>query len=233
VLLCLDDAQVAIAAEWGVTLLESLARAVRGGALALVVAVEGRAPELSERFATISLGVLAATEVRLLADAYLDGTGVSFAPAELREIAELSAGHPAYVQRAAFHLFQSKIDPSVDWRTAYLVEARSRPVPGAPLPPAVFSGQGQGRLAQSAYGDESYPAAAAVPQMHAVPEMPPVLPLVAGLLAALLVVAIAGSWLPAALAGVLVGLAALLWIRRRAAPSSNAPLRPPPTDDGS
>ncbi|HEX5688747.1 MAG TPA: ATP-binding protein, partial [Roseiflexaceae bacterium] len=129
-LLCLDNAQVAIAAGWGAALLESLARAVRGGALALVVAVEGSAPTLSERFATVSLGALAGTEVRLLIEAYLDETDVSFSPAELREIADLSAGHPAYVQRAAFHLFQSKIDPGIDWRAAYLAEARSRPIPG-------------------------------------------------------------------------------------------------------
>jgi hypothetical protein len=215
-LLCLDDVQVAIAAGWGAALLESLARAVRGGALALVVAVEGSVPELSERFAIVSLGAMAATEVRLLVEAYLDGTDIHFSPSELREITELSVGHPAYVQRAAFHLFQGKIDPSVDWRAAYLVEARNRPIPGAPLPPAVFSGQGQGRLAQSAYGGESNCGASAAPQLHAVPELPPVLPLVVGLLAALLAIVVVGSWVAAVLVGLVAAIGMLLLLRRRA-----------------
>ena len=145
-LLCLDNAQAPLAAGWGEMLLEVLARVARGGSLLLVAAVVGRAPLLSERFATIGLGALAPTEVRLLVDAYLDNQGISFTPAELREIVHLSAGHPAYVQRAAYHVFQSKLDPRLDWRASYLAEARERPVPGAPLPSSVFDGRGQGRL---------------------------------------------------------------------------------------
>jgi hypothetical protein len=213
-LLCLDNAQAPIAAGWGEGLLEALARVARGGGLLLIVAVEGRAPQLSERFATIGLGALAPTEVRLLVEAYLDEAGVSFTPAELRAIADLSAGHPAYVQRAAYHLFQSKLDPSLDWRVAYLVEARERPVPGAPLPPAVFEGQRQGRVAQSSYSGEQYAGVGQAPQQLPLPEIPAVLPLVIPLLAALLALAL-GAGLPLALLAAGVGFAgALLWMRR-------------------
>ncbi|HEX9369668.1 MAG TPA: ATP-binding protein [Roseiflexaceae bacterium] len=214
VLLCLDDAQVAIAAGWGAGLLESLARIVRGGSLLLVVAVEGAAPLLSERFAAISLGALAPTEVRLLVDAYLDGAGVSFTPAELRDIAVLSYAHPAYVQRAAFHLFQSKLDPSLDWRAAYLAEARARPIPGAPLPTAVFEGQGKGWLAQSAYGEEQYAGATKSPQQIPLPETPTALIFGIPLLGALLLLALTGS-LPLALVVAIVGsVGVALWLRR-------------------
>jgi hypothetical protein len=213
-LLCLDNAQAPIAAGWGEGLLEALARIARGGALLLIVAVEGRAPQLSERFATISLGALAPTEVRLLLEAYLDEAGVSFTPAELRAIGDLSAGHPAYVQRAAYHLFQSKLDPSVDWRVAYLVEARERPVPGAPLPPAVFEGQGQTRVAQSGYSGEQYTGAGYAPQQLPLPETPAVLPFVLPLLAALLTLALGGDLPLALLAGVVVAAGVILWRRR-------------------
>jgi hypothetical protein len=214
VLLCLDNAQTSIAAGWGEGLLEALARIVRGGSLLLVVAVEGRVPQLSERFATISLGALAQTEVRLLAEAYLDNADISFTPAELREIATLSAGHPAYVQRAAYHLFQSKLDPSIDWRVAYRVEARDRPVPGAPLPPSVFEGQGQGRVAHSGYGGEQYAGASQAPQQRPLPESPPVLLLLVPLLVGLLALAITNSLPLALLAGVLSAAGAIFWRRR-------------------
>jgi hypothetical protein len=215
VLLCLDNAQAPIAAGWGGGLLDALARIARGGGLLLVVAVKGPAPQLSERFAAISLGALAPTEVRLLVEAYLDDAGVSFTPADLRAIADLSAGHPAYVQRAAYHLFQSKLDPSVDWRMAYLVEARERPVPGAPLPPAVFEGQGKERVAQSSYGGEQYAGAGQAPQQLPLPEIPAVLPLVLPLLVALLALAL-GAGLPLALlAGVVAAVAFILWRRPR------------------
>ncbi len=214
-LLCLDNAQKPIAAGWGEGLLEALARIARGGGLLLVVAVAGPVPQLSERIAAISLGALAPTEVRLLVEAYLDDSGVSFTPAELRAIADLSAGHPTYVQRAAYHLFQSKIDPSVDWRTAYLVEARERPVPGAPLPPAVFEGQGQGRVAQSSYGGEQYAGAGQVPQQLPLPETPAVLPFVLPLLVALLALALGASLPLVLLAGVVAAVAIILWRRTR------------------
>ncbi|KPV48304.1 AAA family ATPase, partial [Kouleothrix aurantiaca] len=100
VLVCLDNAQAALAAGWGAALLEALARVVRGGQFVLVVGMRGAPPPLSERFATLKLGAFAQTEVRLLTETYLDGTDVSFSPGEVREIIELSAAHPAYVQRA-------------------------------------------------------------------------------------------------------------------------------------
>jgi hypothetical protein len=214
VLLCLDNAQASIAAGWGEGLLEALARIARGNALLLVVAVEGRVPQLSERFAAVSLGALAQTEVRLLTEAYLDTTEVSFTSAELRAISDLSAGHPAYVQRAAYHLFQSKIDPSVDWRVAYRVEARDRPVPGAPLPPSVFEGQGQGRVAQSGYGGEQYSGAGQAPQQRPLPESPVVLPLLIPLLVVLLALALGGGLWVALMAGIIAGIAVILWRQR-------------------
>jgi AAA domain len=215
VLLCLDNAQTPLAAGWGEALLEALARIARGGSLLLVAAVVGRAPLLSERFAAISLGALAPAEVRLLIAAYLDGADASFTAAELREIAELSAGHPAYVQRAAYHLFQSKLEPGLDWRAAYLAEARERPVPGAPLPPAVFEGQGHGRLAQSSYGEDQYGGASDAPELLPLPEALPILPWALPLLGALLLLIATGS-LALALLAAGIGLAGgLLWMRRR------------------
>jgi hypothetical protein len=213
VLLCLDDAHASIAAGWGEGLLEGLARIARGGGLLLIAAVEGHVPQLSEPFAAISLGALAQTEVRLLVEAYLDDAEVSFTPAELREIAILSTGHPAYVQRAAYHLYQSKINPGVDWRAAYLLEARERPVPGAPLQPGVFEGQGQGRVAQSSYGGEQYSGASQAPQQLPLPEIPLVLPLLLPLLVALLALALGGGLPLALLAGVVTGAGVVLWRR--------------------
>ena len=211
VLLCLDGAQAAIAAGWGEGLLEALARITRGGVLLLVAAVDGAAPSLSERFATIRLGALAQAEVRLLVEAYLDGAAISFSAAELRDITALSAAHPAYVQRAAFHLFQSKLDPSIDWRAAYLAEAHARPVPGAPLPPAVFEGQRQGQVAQSVYGEEQYGGVGNIPQQLPLPEMTPLLPLAIVLLGALLIWLITSS-LPLAL---LIGIGGLIGVGLR------------------
>lgn len=155
VLLALDGAETAIAAGWGELVLEALARIARRSTpspsymdtaldgstdLMVVAACTGAAPLLSEPFAVITMGAVAATEVRLLTDAYLDETDVSFAPRELHELWQRSAGHPAYLQRAAFHLFRAKTEPGYDWRTAYRDEVRSLPVPGAPLPPGVFEG---------------------------------------------------------------------------------------------
>lgn len=213
VLLCLDNAQVAIAAGWGEGLLEALARVVRGGALLLVAAVNGPAPLLSERFATINMGALAATEVRLLTEAYLDNTGVSFTPTELRSLTDLSVAHPAYVQRAAFHLFASKLDPTIDWRAAYLAEARTKPVPGAPLPASVFEGQQTKRVEQSFYGEEQYSGTTSVPQLLQLPEMTPALAFAFPLLAALMLLVLTGN-LPLALVIMVVGvLGVSLWLR--------------------
>lgn len=157
VLICLDGAEAAIAAGWGADLLERLARMARrsvptypGGLappgegsydLLLLAAAGGPAPSLSEPFGTVVLGAISPAEVRLFAEAYLDETEVSFSPGELRQIAALSNGHPAYLQRAAYHLFEAHARPGYDWRAAYLREAQERPVPGAPLPPAIFAGE--------------------------------------------------------------------------------------------
>jgi hypothetical protein len=155
VLLCLDNAHVAIAAGWGEQLLDTLGRLARSRRLMLVAAVQGAPPQLSERFSTLTLGAFAAPEIRLLAEAYLDPTDIVFTPADLRELARVSAAHPAYLQRAAYHLFQSKLFPDLNWRAAYFAEAREHPIPGAPLPPAVFQGDQGERVAESIYGEET------------------------------------------------------------------------------
>lgn len=156
VLVCLDHVEAAVAAGWGADLLERMARLSRRSApiepgglvppgegrfdLLLVAAAGATAPILSEPFAQVRLGAFAPAEVRLFAEAYLDATGVAFTPAELREATALSAGHPAYLQRVMYHLFESHVRPGYDWRAAYLAEARERPIPGAPLPPEIFMG---------------------------------------------------------------------------------------------
>ncbi len=214
VLLCLDDAQAAVRAGWGEQLLDELARLVRGRSLMLVVAVDGPPPALSERYAPVSLGALRPAEVRLVAEAYLDETGISFTPAELRELAALSAGHPAYLQRAAFHLFQSKLSPGLNWRAAYLAEARERPIPGAPLPPEVFFGAQSGRVAESAYGEEEQAADAAGPPLLPQIDQPPLELLAAPLLAGTVAFLLSGS--PAiTLAAALLALALVAALRRR------------------
>lgn len=217
VLVCLDNAQAALAAGWGVSLLEALARIVRGGQFMLVVGLCGTPPDFSERFATVKLGAFAPTEVRLLVETYLDDTDVSFSPLETREISELSGGHPAYVQRAAYHLFQSKIEPGYDWRASYRAEARERPVPGAPLPPAVFEG-GQSSIGQSRYGDTARETAPrAMPQRRALPEIVPLAGAAVGLAAMVLVVLLTNSWVLGIAAGLVGLLLAALWARSRRA----------------
>jgi len=159
---------------------------------------------------------MSGTEVRLLVDTYLDSGEITFTPAEVRQLIELSAAHPAYVQRAAFHLFQSKLDPSVDWRTAYLVEARSRPIPGAPLPPAIFEGQPRDLAEQSSYGEVADARAATGPQQLALPEARPVLALIVPLLIVTLLFLLTGNWTIALVAAVAGLVAAALWLRPRA-----------------
>jgi len=216
VVLCLDNAQGPLAEGWGVALLEALARVARGAALFLIVATEGTPPPLSEPFAIIRLGAMAPTEVRLLVESYLDDDPIAFTPIELRQLIELSAAHPAYVQRAAYHLYQSKLDPSIDWRVAYLLEARERPIPGAPLPPAIFEGRRQEHIAQSGYGDVSSEQSPSGPSQLPLPDAAPILILLAALVPALLAFLISGSLLlaiAAAMAGAIV--AAALWPRLR------------------
>lgn len=217
VLLCLDNAQAALAHGWGEELLETLARMVRGRSLMLVVALAGEPPVLSERFAAVGLGALRPAEVRLLTETYLDDTGVEFSPRELRVLETLSAAHPAYLQRAAYYLFESKLHPGLDWRAAYLSEARERPIPGAPLPPEVFVGAESGRVSESVYGEEGQDGEADGPRLLPVPEggssglLVALVPLVAALLLLVL-----GAGPPLALLGGLVALAAVVLLRRYA-----------------
>ncbi|MEO7909311.1 MAG: AAA family ATPase [Roseiflexaceae bacterium] len=216
VLLCLDNAQEPLAAGWGVTLIESLARVVRGATLFLIVAAEGTPPPLSEPFVLIRLGALAQTEVRLLVEAYLDDDAqVVFTPADIRQLIELSAAHPAYVQRAAYHLYQSKLDPSIDWRVAYLLEARERPIPGAPLPSAIFEGRRQDHVGQSGYGEVSSEPVSSGPMQLALPDAAPILILLAALILALVAYLISGSLLIAIVAAIVGATVAARWPRLR------------------
>jgi energy-coupling factor transporter ATP-binding protein EcfA2 len=166
VLICLDNVNSAVAAGWGADVLNRLGRLARSGAayriggpletgdidLLLVAAAEGQAPGLSENYAAVSLGAFASSEIRLFTEAYLDGTGVSFSTGEVASLERLSAGHPAYLQRAAYHLYLAYLRPDYNWQTAYLEEARSAPIVGAPLPSAIFEGEQSGSEG-SRYGD--------------------------------------------------------------------------------
>ncbi|MEM8529375.1 MAG: ATP-binding protein [Chloroflexota bacterium] len=215
VLLCLDDAQTALAAGWGAELLEELARISRRNPLYVVVAMNGTPPALSERFATVGLGAFAMSEVRLFAEAYLDDTGVVFTPRELQMIAELSQAHPAYLQRAAFHLFQSKLQPELDWRAAYLAEAREQPVPGAPLPPEVFEGKAGNRVESSRYADGEEEGTQDGPVMLPLPEVDSSLVGILLVLIGVLLFLITGNTLFALIiAGIGVGLFVFLRQRR-------------------
>jgi hypothetical protein len=208
-LVCLDNAQHIASHEWGQHLLEALIRMARSGGLMLVVAIAGAAPPLSERFATIGLGAFSQSEVRLLAEAYLEGDQVQFSPADLRRLGALSAAHPAYLQRAAYHLYRAKLNPEVRWVEEYLAEARDRPIPGAPLPPSAFQGEradGDPSVYDELSEGEAVPAG---PQPFQLSEPPTallyLLPIALGLLLGLLGQPLAG-----------VGLAALgsgaLWL---------------------
>lgn len=212
--LCVDDAHTAVQAGWGDLLLENLARMARGGVLMLAVVVRGEPPVLSERFQQIRLGAFADTEVRLLLDAYLFETGVQFSPGEQRALAVLSMGHPAYLQRAAFHLFRAHTEPGYDWRAAYLAEARERPIPDAPLPPAIFeSDEASEEGERSILPTEEQPDATG-PERMAVPEPAPLLLWLAPLLAAALMLWLSNNILAARLAGALIGALAIWWQRR-------------------
>lgn len=216
VLTCLDNAHVVIADGWGEHLLETLARMSRGQPLMLVVAVEGPLPLLSEPYATLTLGAMATTEMRLIADAYLDETDVRFTPDELRELAQVSAMHPSYVQRAAFHLFESKRQPGYNWRQAYFREAREQPVPGSPLPPEAFSGESDGRGAESSYNDGEMGQQAGPAYLSTDMDLRGLLVLLVPLLLGT-VVYLASSSGPIALGVALVGAVVVLLVQRRLA----------------
>lgn len=153
-LLCLDGAEAAIEAGWGGPLLERLARTARGSVardpdsddhtpgtfdLMLVAAAGTDPPHLSEPFAAVRLGALALSEVRLLTEAYLEPSGITFSGDEIRALAQLSAGHPGYLQRAAYHLFEAKRRPEYAWQAAYRAEVQHAPIIGAALPDDVLS----------------------------------------------------------------------------------------------
>jgi hypothetical protein len=211
ILLALDNAHPALAAGWGDIMLESLARAARGGGLFLVVGTQGDPPVLSEPFAILRLGALAQPEVRLLIESYLGDDEVAFSPSDIRAVAELSAAHPAYVQRAAYHLYQSKIDPGYDWRTAYRVDVQSRPIPGAPLPPAVFEGAGGQSIGPSSYGDALSERSRASPAQLPLPEVPRVVALLAVVLLVATLIFAATRSLGLLLVVAVIGGAATLW----------------------
>jgi AAA domain len=175
VVVCLDNAHLILQAGWGDRLLESLARTVRSGGMALVVAMTGQPPLLSERYAIVQLGAFATAEIRLLPEAYLEEGEVVFTPRDLAELARLSTGHPAYLQRAAFHLYRAKLDTSIDWRAEYLVEARSMPVPGSPLPPSAFEGEPDSSSDPTRYDLIEGEAASNVPPAYQQPEFPRIL----------------------------------------------------------
>jgi hypothetical protein len=210
VLVCLDHTEAAVAAGWGAELLERMARLARrsipgeAGGLAprgegvfdllLVAAGGATAPELSEPFAQVRLGAFAPAEVRLFAEAYLDATGVAFTAAELREAAAISAGHPAYLQRAMFHLFEARGRPDYDWRAAYLAEAREQPVPGAPLPPEAFVGQGDAVRDEGRGGDLATRPAPALPAAPPGGDLGGLLNAALPLVLALIALQILGNW---------------------------------------
>lgn len=155
VLICLDGVEAAIAAGWGEDLLERLGRLARRSApgyhgvagptgqtlaydLMVVGAIRGTPPMLSEPFATVRLGPLSFAEARLLLDSYLEEGERLFSADEVRELMTLSAGQPAFLQRAAYHLYETRRRPTYRWRKAYRAELREHPPLDNPLPPAVF-----------------------------------------------------------------------------------------------
>jgi hypothetical protein len=207
-LLALDNADRAIKAGWGTRLLEELARLARRADLILVASVTGEAPLLNEPFSVLSLGAVSSSEVRLLAEAYLDGE-VVFTPEELRELYALSAGHPAYLQRAAYHLYEARQNPAYAWRAAYLREAHDMPIPGAPLPPEVFESEETRRRAELGLDDGDGAGGRGPLQTYELPSTGVIGPLLV-LLAAPLAYLVSGSWLVAALVLALALLAVAL-----------------------
>lgn len=158
VLICLDGVESAIAAGWGEDLLERLGRLARRSApgyhgvagptgqsmaydLMVVGAVRGAPPALSEPFATVRLGPLSFAEARMLLDSYLEEGEPLFSADEVRELMALSAGQPAFLQRAAYHLYETRRRPTYRWRKAYRAELRENPPVENPLPPAIFEAE--------------------------------------------------------------------------------------------
>lgn len=214
VLLCLDDVHLALAAGWGEILLDTLARIARGGLLILVAALEGDAPLTGERFAVVRLGAFAPSEVRLLAESYLEGTDVTFTPSELRSLADVSAGHPAYLQRAAYHLFESRRNGG-DWRARFLADARDRPIPGAPLPPAAFEGEGKDEMIRPETVTSSVTGSQHDPAQLPLPELPRGLLLLVAPMVAVLLFLVTGNVTGAFLLAALGCVVTAAWLYRR------------------
>lgn len=204
VLLALDNADQALQQDWGIHMLEELARLVRRSPFMLLIGIHSQPPLLSERFASVRLGAFQTTELRLLGDSYLEETGIHFSPAEYAELQALSAAHPAYVQRAAFHLFKAKQEADYQWKQAYLREAREQPIPGAALPAAIFEGGvAQDILHSSAdFDSEGLPKR---PDAFILPESQSSLALILIFVIALII----GIWLQP-FAGVLTAIAGLI-----------------------
>jgi len=214
VLLCLDDVHRAFAAGWGGLLLDTLARIARDGLLILVAALEGDAPLTGERFAVVRLGAFAPSEVRLLAESYLEGTDVIFTPSELRALTDVSAGHPAYLQRAAYHLFESRRNGG-DWRARFLADVRNRPVPGAPLPPAAFEGEGEDEMMRPGAVTSSVTGLQRDPAHLPLPELPRGLLLLVAPMAAMLLFLATGNMTGAFLLAAFGCVVTAAWLYRR------------------
>lgn len=231
VVVCADGADSALAAGWGEEFLERLARLARRSVpldpdgiappgsgvfdLLVVAAAGAEQPQLGEPFTQVRLGALAASEVRLLTEAYLDETDVEFTGSELRELGRLSVGHPAYLQRAAYHLYESRERPGYDWRRAYLAEAREQPVPGAPLPPEVFRGEGDASRDEGAAVPFEPGDLREAPELMATGRPADFIAAVVPVVAALVALVVTASW-PLALVVLLAGyLAGWLMMRSR------------------
>ena len=203
-LLALDNADQALQQDWGIHMLEELARLVRRSPFMLLIGSHSQPPLLSERFASVRLGAFQATEVRLLGESYLEDTGIHFSPADYAELQTLSAAHPAYLQRAAFHLFKAKQETGYQWKQAYLREARDQPIPGAALPAAIFEG-GAALDAFHTSADFNSDGLPKRPDAFALPETQSGLALIFILVIALII----GIWLQP-LAGILTAIAGLV-----------------------
>jgi hypothetical protein len=153
---------------------------------------------------------------------------VRFSAAELREVATLSVRHPAYVQRAAFHLFRSHTQPDYDWRAAYLAEADERPVPGAPLPPAIFEGDEAGAVL-AFYGDYAGTGGRPPLEKRQIGGMADLLALVVPFVAVLLAWELSGNWLLSG--GVLFGSVAVVFLVGRLWPRAPEPAEASDTAD--
>lgn len=242
---CFDNAGEAINAGWGSDLLERVGAIARtslqpraalplpadyrpadSNSLAgyefrmyVVAAMGGTPPPLGGRYRQVGLGAMTMSEVRLLTEAYLDDTGVQFSAHDVRDLADVSLGHPAYLQRAAYHMYIGHTQPGYDWRAAYLDEARDTPVVGAPLPPPVFDGE-RVSWAQSAYGFAAHEAYF-IPRKLEIGDSHEPLLVFAPLLIALVAYALTSNiWL--ALATLLVAVA-IAWLVSRATAARATP----------